>query len=433
MRFFAAQEELAMTQLRYVFSRAIMGLFLMSTLGACRSGIESGEDGGEVEAPPETGDGSDTGAISPDPVGEVNDKAGFYVQVVDGSKIKYYERRLTTAADFSKQCVITDTSDTANNDIECIVDAPEEDVYFHGITLQHNFPSDMCSYVSIRQFYYRYGYYNGDTMNDPITYTKDSNGKIRPGSPDTPVATTADPNALNDLDLCDAGYVDATGCVVVEGDVPNVQSGTPKCDWDYTASKGPNCCEGSYDLNIYEWEVNPGNSAQGKFVLRESTGTWTGKKANCFAGPAFDVADATFSESGFPERKIHYVDDTGLNGKIAMPSSISKDSGTHYLSNFYNSLFTTEASRDVPLAIQGDPDVAGGNSPSYEYICYDRGFEVKARIRMYIQEWNSLNGFLNSKTTAGTPDVEGNETGFGGRPINDFWDWDDWEDLFPGF
>ena len=333
----------------------------------------------------ETTDISDTDKLV---LGEVNDSAGFKVQV--GPDISYPasihpkgDSDWTTECQIDQEEVLTEAADR-----NCVVEVEEKDLFFGGSQLQYNVPSDMCAYFVVRPYWY-YSYEAGDGPGN-FYYYVDQNG-------DSGI---------------DTGPADGTIDTANVTSHPKVtlSSGSPTCMYDYSSSDGPNCCSGEYEMKILTW-----NSDTSAYEPSLSTGDWGGSPGNCISGSAVDTQDKT--DDGLPMPDVKLIEGTGVNDvyTIAAPQSKSR------LSNLYaaNADFGGgSGATEIDSAMFG--------SRFYSFECYDRGFEMQARIRVEIQEWNRAADYELS--SAGSPDYGDDPDTeeappFEGEPINDFWDW----------
>lgn len=324
------------------------------------------------------------------PVGTVDDTAGFYVRHITTSNYTY----VTHAGDstFSEECKAE-----SGEDITCITEAKELDLYYNGIQIQYNIPSTLCSYVRFQPFYYfaRLG-----------------------GTGPTAV--------LTDTDSAGAVGVDPGNTGTITGPA------TTTCQYDYTSEipAGPNCCEGTYTTVARTWNATT-NSYD---VEAPSLASWGGAISNCLLGPAMDTQ--TKAKNGFPRPTITYVDGTGLNAtyKIAAPIENARG-GNIYLANYFAAADHAGAPHaGYPAAFYPTGSIA--TSMYYQWECVDRSEEVIARIRLQIREWNTDAAFADMENTPTGYDVGSTEAApFSAYDNNDFYDWKDVGsgNVFPGF
>jgi hypothetical protein len=365
--------------MRTGFSNRLLGLlFLAVHLGAvsCREAVL--EAGGSIN----NGNGDDP------PVGEVDDVAGFYVRVYQGEDIQYYMHQ--AGSDFDKECVVkTDETNVANKDITCIVDIPEEDLRFHGVKLQYNVPTTMCDYAWFMPYYFE----NYQIAVGPVLleYDKDQFGNFG-------------------LDNNDNGTIE-TGEEVPNYTISGLNEDTPKCQYDYSDSGGPNCCLGNYVITGRDWDTDTN-----QYFSRETVfGDWGGDPGSCLYGPAIETQ--TLTSDGWPMADIFYVKGEGLNDVYEPSAPLAKQAGTIYLANYFDPADHTTT--DFP----GYPGGLNTTSRYYELRCLDRAHELKSRIRVQIREWNEYSEW--EKGASGDPDTTGTEVNFPDFGLNDFIDWAD--------
>lgn len=283
-----------------------------------------------------------------------------------GLYVKVMESDYYTASvngDFVTPCTVK--TDSVTKDIVCIVDANELDLKYFGVNFHYNVPSNMCTYLwRMHPYYYQYEAGTGPTT---ISYDQSNTGVI--------------------------------SNVVVTPATGSVQSdGNPVCDYDYTPN-GPNCCSGAYTLaaNI--------QAADGTWAVQVSSGKWGGKESACFEGPAMESQPKT--KDGYPYATISYVEGTGLNATYTVTAPLKKVfSSNVYAANYFSGATPTAVIYEY-----------------HDFVCADAAFEISARIRVAVREWNQKSELAEGAT--GDPDTTGLEPI--GHPINDFRDWDDLE------
>src|SRR5690606_37820544 len=158
-----------------------------------------------------------------------------------------------------------------------IVEVEELDLYFHGLQLQYNIPSTMCTYL-IRVPYYYYG--------------------LEPGVGPTTVQVDTDSAGAVGIDTNNDGTVDSAADTI--------------CDYDYSAAGGPNCCTGTYFKVARTWDADAG-----VYTASSSQNEWGGAWSNCLDGPAMDTQ--SLNTGGYPTFPIAYVAGTGINDVYEIP------------------------------------------------------------------------------------------------------------------
>jgi len=307
-------------------------------------------------------------------VGEVNNSAGFTLQI--GPDVKYPAFIHKRDEKWDQDCTITeDDLSTSNADLNCVAEAQEGDLFYAGMDILYNVPSKMCAYVAFEPYWY-YQY------------------QVGPG----PTAIKIEENA--------AGQKSLVSHTTTGGGVTLDSSYEPVCQYDYSAADGPNCCLGTYTLTTVPWDATLGTPG----TPEVSGGEWGGDEGACISGSGADTQTRD-STSNLPVADLFLTEGTGLSDvyKIASPLSKSKQSNL-YVAN-------ADLAAEINAAMFG--------ARYYTFTCLDRAFEVQARIRLQIQEWNTVAEF--EEEHEGDPNY-GEPLGvedppFDNFPYNDRYDW----------
>jgi hypothetical protein len=324
----------------------------------------------------------------------------------------------------------TDCIAEEGEDILCVVDMYELDMYMRGYTLNVAFPPDLCEYSGFYPYFYNhlpFGY-----SPDAVYYNTDAEGNLA-----APVhfGLTGDPA---DIYYNIAG--DWISHATIYGEAA-ASDGNMRCPWDYSKldSDYPNCCSGKYTL----YTASEGD-------LSDSEDSWGGKIGECFEGPGIrEYSDngGALDDDGLPVYRMTALDgETGDTYTFKTSSPFSQSLwlgfGQFYAANYYNSSQHGGAGRapggteTIGSLYSSIPSVIN-SSAHYQYDCFDQAMEVKARIRVVAREWNEYSeflGFLTSGTgnaeTTGTetsPTQEGGDTSAAPEAsyLNDFADWAD--------
>lgn len=309
------------------------------------------------------------------------DNDNFYIAVRNTSEVASHFR---TLGSFGTRCEITEGS--ANQDLTCIVDIPEGDLYFHGLEFVYNVPENMCRYLS-RQTYW---YYNNEVGYGPrnvdISVTLNASNAITSSTCniDGVISTPCNPTLYPELNFTTSN-----------SDI------SVSCAYDRSLADEPNCCFGDYSLR--NTRITPTSTE-----ITTSQNTWgdpsSGMKS-CLGGPG-RTNWLDYSSSGFPSRLIVSADD-GLSGTYELPAPIqTPNTGFNStIANYYTPAavhshvsFGTATVSQLPYFIEPLTDrsgtsVATGND-SYEFMCMDEAFEVRHRIRVYVREWDAYSDYL---------------------------------------
>ncbi|MGE3758026.1 MAG: hypothetical protein AB7H97_09725, partial [Pseudobdellovibrionaceae bacterium] len=169
-----------------------------------------------------------------------------YAKISQNAEI-YTHKKITDASEaadpkWEKKCEIDlDATSAADRNLNCLVEVHEADLYFLGVSLEFNVPkSYKCHNLALRPYFFER--YNIGTGPTTFTENRDADG--------IPISVTGT-------------------------DVALATDGTARCAYDYTLSKGPNCCLGDYVKTI--------NTA-GSGATTER-GSWGGDIKSCLSGP----------------------------------------------------------------------------------------------------------------------------------------------------
>lgn len=348
------------------------------------------------------------------PVGAVS-SSGFFVQaVMADSSIRYYLHEqsvnpLTTGF----TCMVSQANATStgsspgswqNDDIVCILDVNELDLFANAIVLNYNSPTGMCPYTYVMPYAF-YEDLPGNAGNVSLAVTKNA-----------------------------AGVVTAVAATPATGDVTVDPAGNPICSYDYSANNpaGPNCCIGTWTMA----------TTQGATTTNTS-GTFSGTPSNCLVGPAMDTQ--TKDTYGNPLTSIYYTYTSGVNGSYTIASSKAKGYKTPlYAANFFNPWDINAAainantagahafpandgaafqSTYVPISLRNTGSQVAAQ-PYYEFGCVDAAADYIARIRVIIRAWDTVSRW----TAYSNPYMTGSST------FNANWHtYDIWRDVIFGW
>ena len=80
----------------------------------------------------------------------------MYLKLIDSTKYEYMQYQVLPTFDFTKICEVSKTAVT-NEDLSCVFDVNEMDLYFWGGTLEFVVPPEICHYVQFSH-YWHYNY-----------------------------------------------------------------------------------------------------------------------------------------------------------------------------------------------------------------------------------------------------------------------------------
>lgn len=275
------------------------------------------------------------------------------------------------------------TGTSGVNDLYCYFDVAEYDLYFNGVTFVFNAPSSMCQYTTLKpyDFYdYRAGYFN-------------------------PPTATVHLGVGGGLISAVPGLGGAAGLPY------NANFTSMSCPFDYSAGGGPNCCVGSYEIDVTQ------DAATGPPTQTVVKANFGGSISNCILGPGKDFA---VDVNGFPEGVVYRTLSNGQSLKYTVvpaansPGKSGKGYSTNvYLANFWDpslAVFGSGSSTfpapvaNWPTALTGTLPAAGtvglnymtaapNLDPYYTYSCRDQAGDILARMRIMIRSWDTVANF----------------------------------------
>lgn len=394
-------------------------------------------------------DNSSTDTAATEEDGEVEnipDTDEFQVMVNTNDN---YSVVISRGGDGTTECVAEE-----GEDILCVVDMYELDMYMRGYTLNDAFPADMCAYRGFYPYFYAIApignaplavFYEIDADENITAPTGAGLSGIYDGIDDGggPMSRTA-----NDADIYYyiANPAGTYGWYAHQELFTQGRADDPadiRCPWDYStiSEDFPNCC-----YSFWKYSIKTVNS-EGE-VDESNTNEWDGSYRNCFEGPGIDWEDQSFGLNGTPTYSVTNVDaEDGINGSFPVPRPISISSTFGrpqvYAASFYD---PADHGGDIPEMTRLTRSTSFGSnsglvngSAHIQYDCLDEAFEVVARIRVVGREWNKYSdfvAFLAGSGDASNADRTGTET----EPtqdtgddtispalgeVNDFPDWHD--------
>jgi hypothetical protein len=407
------------------------------------------------------------------PVGQVqNDK--MWVRVFDQGLYSHYLHTVTPANkkppfnrftnNFGTPCEISPTTTPGTaTDIFCLLHMQEGDMYVHGLQLQANVPAGMCTYFRrMPPFFYNFepGYVSA-------TVTINTTNGVPSGCSvtGTPLGTGAGSYSVDFT-------APSTICTVRQNsvDIFNVDfttSAVTMSKYDFRP-EGPNCAIGQ--INVVKVALDTTTSpnittttrSEIKFAQKRS------ELSGCLRGPAVDGGNWSSKDtSDWPVGLVSPVLSTGLNERMDVNGFQKTNNGTRHSAHIANmfdykyALFASSPARvqtNDPLYLPNlfHPNRDRGNNDlnlllpaydraaardgyatsqyTYEFECLDAAWETKARIRLFVADWNTKEDFDSYATNQASsdPDRIGLETG-GSTPNCKYipgigYDCNDWED-----
>lgn len=303
------------------------------------------------------------------------------------------------------------TSSSLVNDLTCTVQVGELALFHEGLKLQYNVPANQCSYIGTQPYWY----YNSEIGIGPtdviVNVNKDASGTI------TSTTCSVDGSVLAS---CSTVTPPTASWRDVEFDIADDIK--VKCAYDSSDEDGGvNCCFGKYRLrtNVSTPDGITSTDERGK--------TWGGSMASCIGG-AGKTDWENKNKDGVPVYLIEKMEPGVARTKIIKTRGALETLG--YANNIPVANYYTEglhthtgygaASGTVysnyPYFVDPISDRSGSlipiASPHYQFDCMDEAFEVNYRIRVMVQEWDTmaaLSSFI-ANGTSGTP-VYGADSG----------------------
>ena len=327
----------------------------------------------------------------------------FYVKISDatfrGSQghdlLDYmmYERENGPGYD----CKIAKNEQDSTEDLYCMFEVLEGDLFLHQIEFEYNVPAGMCDYFSFQTHWH----YNKTAGPGPAAVCE----SWRPGEEkDSPPVPVFYPGKCDSRD----GENHYTSR-------PDRRENIKELCNDYIPQDekdAKHCCLGTYKL--YKYGTNNEDPKEA---------SWGGDMRGCIGGLG-RVAWEYFTADGFPQVLIRNAT-SGLRAKYEIPAIIEildkrvKDSGIIDRKKSFvtaNHWIGIEDNTDRPSFYQADPSLSTQllpeGHPYISFACEDKGREVKHRIHLIIREWNTRAEFEEFKSGGtGDPDVAEKEGG----------------------
>ncbi len=360
---------------------------------------------------------------------------GFRVRLKAKSGVDAFLHKF---GDIAAACEVPVADKDTPTMLYCMLNMMEYDIWFHGFEYEVNVPENFCSYVEERVYaYYRY---------EP---------GVAPASITLAVTDGAITNCLVNGVAPPLGFT-ATSCNTGEGTV--APDGKFNCVYDYTSistSGGeslPNCCGGTTLLTLSTTSGTPAETTTTSSLLTH------GSTRNCMESPHKNAQGWPQDTSGQPVNLIVELNGASLTRVQKIPSefsvrtsraitrSVVYNSGMHEWSEYATDASAWSSNRIVPQAFSprfdrgpnGDWSTGSGISSlgdgSYQFSCIGAAGEIRHRIRLYLNEWNTVEDYTAFKTDGDPSAVNPHRVGDAGvdcdavntgLTCNTFWSWDE--------
>lgn len=301
----------------------------------------------------------------------------------------------SVTGDWASRCTFTTAS--VVNDLTCNFEVNELAIFKDGIKFQYNVPANQCKYIAT----YPYWYWNYEVGIGPrdvqVTVNRNASGTVTSsqcvvdGSDPYTCTSTTPPTAGSDVEF------DISDEIKVQ------------CSYDTsTVDGGQNCCFGKYRLRTTE------NTPDGSTSTDERGKEWGGSVESCIGGPGRTSWEQKTSK-GYPryvienmtpnkartklvivEPTIDHAPGSGSNIPIANYFSMGQHNHTGYgatsgvVTSVYPYYVDPISDRSGDLIDSIGSTVLSPGSPYYIFDCLDEAFEVNYRIRVMVQEWDTV-------------------------------------------
>ncbi len=353
-------------------------LFLTMTLiQGCSEQVASTSSGGSTQPTP-------TLAPTPTPT----PTADFLsVTVGNSADIQSY---MHVDSSFASQCKISSDA-TSSEDIVCLVEVPEGDIYYHGLELTYNVPAGMCTFLRRSPYWF----YNQESGYGPDSLT---------------IAVSANTTGVVSAYTCSVDGGAAGACGGQKEITVNQSTSTPTCVYDKTSTGGQNCCFGKYTFTI-----NKTNTDTSVTTTETSEKSWGGDYKTCIGGSGrtdWTGYESTSMDKNIPVDLIDDAEDGILSKyKITAPIKTTNNRKNYDIANFYTPAlhshdgYVAGTVSTLPYFIDPIDDRSGSlmysGSDSYSFVCLDQAYEVLHRIRVYVREWDTEDDYLAFKSSSG--------------------------------
>lgn len=373
--------------------------------------------------------------------------AGFRVRVKPKSGVDSFLHKF---GDATAACEVPLATIDTPSDVQCMLNMMEYDLWFYGYEYEFSVPANVCKFV----------------IETPMYFYKMEAGQ----GPQIGTVATTDGNITACTIDSVAGTVSGGQCVGTEGTI--LPSGSVKCNYDYAklypdvTPPAPNCCTGT-SVVVVTATVNP---AQGVPTVTTSTVETKhgGKISNCIESAhnyisswpkdaatqnAMSVIHELGASSVVRSTKVPSTFSAFTAGLRAGSSSNFLNAGFHDWNAYQTDASTYNLNRSIARAFEPqfdrgvnnnhalnvDPYLTATAMPSVGdgsqiFRCVGAAGETKHRIRLYVNEWNTVEQYLAYKANGDPSLTNPTETGIAGvdcgavnlgNTCNSIWGYDD--------
>lgn len=307
----------------------------------------------------------------------------------------------------------------STEDLYCIMDVMEGDLWLHKIVLEYNVPEGMCDYLKFDvpwHFNQRVGEGPEDVYvcNDYFTGCSDGEEPI----PEVETRYCLGGCSKENQPSCRGENLVTMSCDGIEGSATTEkETAQDFCsELDQSQNKLSNCCMGEYTLHSKD---------------NETEVEWGGDYKGCIGGLG-RLSWSEYNHEGLPKSVITPTLKNGYKNTYEIPALIEVFDGTKQPSlnrpSFISANYWTDVEKKdfsstgpkfyrapTPAQLPQPSYMRSVNISGYPYLswaCMDKAEDVKHRIRVIFKEWNTqeeYNSFKETKGSRGDPDVAGQE------------------------
>ncbi|MDX9731221.1 MAG: hypothetical protein RBT63_05570 [Bdellovibrionales bacterium] len=354
--------------------------------------------------------------------GTVDPAVGFRVRLKPKVSVDAFLHKFGSIND---GCEVPLSTTGTPSSIQCMLNIMEYDLWYHGYEIEISVPKGVCEF----------------TVERPMHYYRAMPGR----GPQVVQLETMDGSITSCTVDGVAGSIGSGLCRSAEASVGG--DGRVKCAYDYTeiigTGPGPNCCTGQGTLVWKEERTNLAGGGGPPTIVENHTRTldYGGTTSSCLESPQEFVEGWLKLASGRASSIVTTMGGAAYVKSVKMPSSLTLMSGgtrVSYFSNFLTGGFHgwTEYALDAdawdtnrvvprmfaPIADYGPTgDGVTNASPlseasdgSTEIACMGPAGETKHLIRLYVNEWNTIEDYTAFKLNGNAAAVDPDRTGVTG-------------------
>ena len=391
------------------------------------AGLFSGKSSAEFSLITELA-GVNTAHIPNDKFFYVNLKPGFY----EGEGYNPLDALIYAMEDDPGTNCKIPVEEESTEDLYCIMDIMEGDLWYHSLVLEYNVPEGMCDFLDFQVPWH----FNQKVGNGPPIVEQCDDYFTGCSDGDSSTAET-------ETRYCLRSSLNTSGCNRVAAGTGTGQR--RPCSEDDTEEVTIGCIgDGGSREEVQDFcssldlsEVDLSNCCFGEYALVSGDSTtysnWGGDLRECIGGLG-RISWSHYNQEGRPIILTENAERDGLIREYEIPSLISVYDGhrntrvasekdpSFITANYWTDVedknfsenmprfYRTPTSAQLPNAHLRPYDVTG--YPYLTWSCLNKAREIKHRIHLVIREWNTqeeFNTFVESKGGRGDPDLEGAE------------------------